>query len=64
MLYSLTSSVLEWHPGGAAAILGHAGKVCRGTSEGFVSIRHEYPYRNLGGVSHVATFPTPINSTV
>ncbi|KAL2042718.1 hypothetical protein N7G274_004477 [Stereocaulon virgatum] len=35
-----TTSVLEWHPGGATAILGHAGKVHQETSDEFASIHN------------------------
>ncbi|KAF4456771.1 hypothetical protein F53441_1207 [Fusarium austroafricanum] len=41
------TSVLDWHPGGAAAILGHAGKVHQETSDEFASIHDEYAYRKL-----------------
>ncbi|KAF5018063.1 hypothetical protein F66182_9962 [Fusarium sp. NRRL 66182] len=41
------SSVLDWHPGGAAAIVGHAGKVHQETSDEFASIHDEYAYKKL-----------------
>ena len=43
------TSVLSWHPGGAAAILGHAGKVHQETSDEFASIHDGYAYQKLGG---------------
>lgn len=43
------TSVLEWHPGGAAAILGHAGKVHQETSDEFASIHDDYAYQKLKG---------------
>ena len=42
------TSVLDWHPGGAAAIIGHAGKVHQGTSDEFESIHDDYAYQKLG----------------
>ncbi|KAF5975953.1 nitrate reductase (NADH) [Fusarium coicis] len=41
------TSVLGWHPGGAAAILGHAGKVHQETSDEFASIHDDYTYKKL-----------------
>ncbi|KAF4945780.1 hypothetical protein FSARC_14363 [Fusarium sarcochroum] len=41
------TSVLDWHPGGAAAIVGHAGKVHQETSDEFASIHDEYAYKKL-----------------
>ncbi|KAI8682135.1 Nitrate reductase [NADPH] [Fusarium keratoplasticum] len=41
------TSVLEWHPGGAAAIVGHAGQVHQETSEEFASIHDGYAYKKL-----------------
>ncbi|KAM0205836.1 hypothetical protein ACHAQI_008843 [Fusarium lateritium] len=41
------TSVLDWHPGGAAAILGHGGKVHQETSDEFASIHDEYAYKKL-----------------
>jgi len=35
------TSVLEWHPGGKAAVLGHAGKVHAETSSEFESIHDD-----------------------
>lgn len=43
------TSVLGWHPGGAAAILGHAGKVHQETSDEFASIHDDYAYQKLKG---------------
>lgn len=54
------TSVLDWHPGGAAAILGHAGKVHQETSDEFASIHDEFAYQKLKGMSRgsaVVTFP-------
>ncbi|KAL5609456.1 hypothetical protein FOVSG1_004137 [Fusarium oxysporum f. sp. vasinfectum] len=41
------TSVLGWHPGGTAAILGHAGKVHQETSDEFASIHDDYAYKKL-----------------
>lgn len=41
------TSVLSWHPGGKAAILGHAGKVHQETSDEFASIHDGYAYQKL-----------------
>jgi nitrate reductase (NAD(P)H) len=43
------TSVLEWHPGGKAAVLGHAGKVHAETSNEFQSIHDDYAYQKLKG---------------
>ncbi len=43
------TSVLEWHPGGKAAVLGHAGKVHSETSEEFASIHDDYAHQKLNG---------------
>lgn len=43
------TSVLEWHPGGKAAIINHAGKVWQTTSDEFASIHDEYAYNKLQG---------------
>lgn len=43
------TSVLAWHPGGKAAIVGHAGKVHQETSEEFASIHDGYAYQKLKG---------------
>ena len=43
------TSVLDWHPGGQAAVLGHAGKVHQDTSEEFASIHDGFAYQKLGG---------------
>lgn len=45
------TSVLDWHPGGPAAILGHAGKVHQDTTDEFASIHDGYAYQKLGGES-------------
>ncbi|KXT09669.1 hypothetical protein AC579_9975 [Pseudocercospora musae] len=42
-----TTSVLSWHPGGKAAILGHAGKVHQETSDEFASIHDGFAYQKL-----------------
>lgn len=41
------TSVLAWHPGGAAAILGHAGAVHRATTDEFASIHDDYASQKL-----------------
>jgi len=41
------TSVLSWHPGGKAAILGHAGKVHQETSDDFASVHDGYAYKKL-----------------
>ncbi|KAK4992186.1 hypothetical protein LTR50_001364 [Elasticomyces elasticus] len=41
------TKVLSWHPGGKAAILGHAGKVHQETSDEFASIHDGYAYEQL-----------------
>jgi nitrate reductase (NAD(P)H) len=46
------TSVLEWHPGGKAAILGHAGKVHQETSDEFASIHDGYASQKLNGLCH------------
>ncbi len=43
------TSVLDWHPGGKAAVLGHAGKVHQETSNEFASIHDGYAYQKLNG---------------
>jgi nitrate reductase (NAD(P)H) len=43
------TSVLEWHPGGKAAVLSHAGKVHAETSNEFESIHDGYAYQKLKG---------------
>jgi nitrate reductase (NAD(P)H) len=43
------TSVLKWHPGGKAAVLGHAGKVHAQTSNEFESIHDGYAYQKLKG---------------
>lgn len=41
------TSVLAWHPGGKAAVLGHAGKVHQETSDEFSSIHDGFAYQKL-----------------
>ncbi|KAF2758588.1 hypothetical protein EJ05DRAFT_452115 [Pseudovirgaria hyperparasitica] len=41
------TSVLSWHPGGKAAILGHAGKVHQDTTDEFSSVHDDYAYQKL-----------------
>ena len=43
------TSVLGWHPGGKAAVLGHAGKVHQETTEDFSSIHDDYAWQRLNG---------------
>lgn len=43
------TSVLAWHPGGKAAIMGHAGKVHQETTDEFASIHDGYAYEKLKG---------------
>lgn len=43
------TSVLEWHPGGKAAVMGHAGKVHQDTTDNFGSIHDSYAYEKLNG---------------
>lgn len=43
------TSVLEWHPGGKAAIMGHAGKVHEETSSDFNSVHDGYAFEKLKG---------------
>ncbi|KAB8336849.1 hypothetical protein FH972_021157 [Carpinus fangiana] len=50
------SSVLAWHPGGKAAILGHAGKVHAETSSEFESIHDGYAYQKLKVTEKAAAF--------
>lgn len=45
-VYDVTS-VLSWHPGGKAAILGHAGKVHQEASDEFASIHDGFAYQKL-----------------
>lgn len=40
---------MDWHPGGAAAIIGHAGRVHQDTSDEFESIHDGFAYQKLGG---------------
>ncbi|KAK3293119.1 uncharacterized protein B0H64DRAFT_206199 [Chaetomium fimeti] len=41
------TSVLAWHPGGAAAIMSHAGKCHHDTTEEFSSIHDDYGYKKM-----------------
>ncbi|KXJ89323.1 hypothetical protein Micbo1qcDRAFT_212694 [Microdochium bolleyi] len=41
------TSVLDWHPGGKAAIASHAGKVHQQTTDEFASIHDDYAYQKL-----------------
>lgn len=43
------TSVLDWHPGGSAAIMSHAGAVHQETTEEFGSIHDDYAYKKLKG---------------
>ena len=43
------TSVLDWHPGGVAAILSHAGKVHQQTTEEFSAIHDDFAYKKLNG---------------
>ncbi|AEO68354.1 uncharacterized protein THITE_52692 [Thermothielavioides terrestris NRRL 8126] len=45
-VYDVTS-VLSWHPGGKAAIMGHAGQCHSATTEEFSSIHDDYAYQKL-----------------
>lgn len=47
------TSVLQWHPGGAAAIMPHAGRCHAETTEEFSSIHDDYAYGKLNGESRV-----------
>lgn len=49
-VYDVTS-VLAWHPGGKAAVLGHAGKVHQETSNEFASIHDGFAYQKLKGIA-------------
>jgi Cytochrome b involved in lipid metabolism len=48
-VYDVTS-VLEWHPGGKASIMTHAGKCHYETTEQFESIHDEFAHHKLRGV--------------
>ncbi|RMX88701.1 hypothetical protein D0869_01431 [Hortaea werneckii] len=41
------TSILSWHPGGKAALLGHAGRVHSQTTAEFSSVHDEYAYKKL-----------------
>ena len=53
------TSVLDWHPGGKAAVMGHAGKVHAETSNEFEGIHDDYAYQKLNGK---AKFQTETNT--
>ena len=53
------TSVLDWHPGGKAAVMGHAGKVHAETSNEFEGIHDDYAYQKLKGK---AKFQTETNT--
>ncbi len=42
-----TTSVLSWHPGGKASLLGHAGKVHQETTDQFSAIHDDFAYKKL-----------------
>lgn len=48
------TSVLDWHPGGRAAITGHGGKVWQATTDEFDSIHDEYAQQKLKRVVYLA----------
>lgn len=43
------TSVLDWHPGGKAPIMAHAGKVHVDTTDEFESIHDDYAEQKLSG---------------
>lgn len=43
------TSVLDWHPGGKASILGYAGKLTAETTSSFESIHDDYATQKLSG---------------
>lgn len=43
------TSVLSWHPGGPATIMGHAGKVHQDTTDEFSSIHDDFANQKLNG---------------
>jgi cytochrome b involved in lipid metabolism len=43
------TSVLSWHPGGKAPIMGHAGRVHPETTEEYESIHDEFAHQKLNG---------------
>lgn len=45
------TSVLDWHPGGKAAVTGHAGKVWQATTDEFNSIHDGYAQQKLKGIT-------------
>lgn len=49
------TSVLDWHPGGKAAVMSHAGKVHAETSSEFESIHDGYAYQKLKGKSYLCS---------
>lgn len=46
------TSVLSWHPGGKATIMGHAGRAHADTTEEFESIHDDYAQQKLTGKIH------------
>ena len=48
-VYDVTS-VLEWHPGGVAPIMAHAGKAHADTTDEFNSIHDDYAEQKLSGM--------------
>lgn len=44
------TSVLDWHPGGKAPIMAHAGKVHNDTTDDFMSIHDDYAEQKLSGI--------------
>jgi len=47
------TSVLDWHPGGKASIVGYAGKLTAETTSSFESIHDDYATQKLSGKSTV-----------
>jgi nitrate reductase (NAD(P)H) len=57
------TSVLDWHPGGKAAVLGHAGKVHAETSNEFESIHDGYAYQKLKGEQESSNCTSSVSLT-
>lgn len=55
------TSVLSWHPGGSASILGHAGKVHQETTDDFSSIHDDFASQKLKGKHNPNPFRGPRN---
>lgn len=51
------TSVLDWHPGGKAPIMAHAGKVHLDTTDEFESIHDDYAEHKLSGKT---SYPKPV----